>query len=127
MYKETRNYYSVAGISAEDVIDGMNMLHREGAALKYLFRCNNVLAKGERLEDLKKCRHYLSRCLQHTPPPFRENNADFYIPSINPSVFNSNIYDAICEIIYGVGSATSNYKACFRAALDYVTDAIEEY
>ena len=127
MYRNGRSYYSVAGIEAEEVIDGMNMLHREGAAVKYLFRCNNILPKGEVLEDLKKCRHYISRCLQFSPPPFRENNAAFYIDRINIDAFSPEIYNALYEILSGVGDATANYQECMESALDFINDALERY
>jgi len=115
-----KDYYSVAGISAEDIIDGLNMLHREGAAVKYLFRNNLVKPKGETKEDLKKCLHYLHRCLEYDPPSFRENNADYYLEQINFSVFPDELAKAIKYLINAVGNATANYRDSIEAAINYV-------
>jgi len=127
MYRESRSYYDVAGVSAEDVIDGMNLLHREGAAIKYLFRLNKVYPKGSIEEDLKKCRHYLSRCLMHRIPFVRDYNAGYWLCKINPDVFEEDIYNAIYEILTAVGYPGANYDECITRALEHVNHAIEKY
>ena len=129
MYREGRSYYDVAGISAEEVIDGLNLLHREGAAVKYLFRCNKVMPKGEVIEDLRKCRHYISRCKAFTPPSLRGNNPEYFIEKINPDVFEEDIYNALVEILEasGAGAFHTKYDICMDNALEYVNNAIERY
>ena len=126
MYREGRDYYDISGVSAEEVIDGLNMLHREGAATKYLFRCNNVMPKGNIAEDLRKCRHYLERCLQY-PAPIRNNTASYWISKINPEVFDIDIYSALFEIITAVGELGANYQGSINNAIDYVNNAIKKY
>lgn len=125
MYYNTKDYYNVAGVSAEDVIDGLNMLHREGAALKYLFRCNNILVKGDIKEDLKKCRHYLSRCLLHKNI-IRDYSASYWIENINPNVFSDNIYNAIVNIIEAAASP-GPYEKYIKEALENVTSELSRY
>lgn len=127
MYSENRDYYAISGVTAEDVIDGMNMLHREGAAIKYLFRCNKILPKGSIEEDLKKCRHYISRCLTYKVQIIRDYNAGYWLCKINPDVFSNDIYNAIYEIINAIGYPGSDYEECFTKALEYVNNAIEKY
>lgn len=129
MYREGRSYYDVAGISAEEVIDGLNLLHREGAAVKYLFRCNKVMPKGEVVEDLKKCRHYLSRCKEYSPPSLRGNRPEYYIQKINADVFDEDIYNALIEVIEasGTGAFHDKYEECIDNALYFINNAIEKY
>lgn len=128
MWREGRTYYDISGVSAEDVIDGMNMLHREGAAAKYLFRCNNVSPKGEIKEDLKKCRHYLSRCLKYKDNGIvRDYSASYWISKIDQSVFDVDIYNALFELIMAVGEPGASYEGCISNALDNVNNAIERY
>lgn len=126
MFREGRDYYDVSGVSAEDVIDGLNMLHREGAATKYLFRCNLIYPKGSIAEDLRKCKHYLNRCLSFKPPPFRDATASWWIERINPEVFSIEIYSALFEIIQAVGEPGANYLECIETAIEHVDDAIEK-
>lgn len=126
MYKEKRNYYNVCGIEAEVVIDGMNMLHREGAAAKYLFRCNKIMPKGEIRSDLKKTRHYLSRCLEYEPI-VRDYTADYWLDQINQEAFDNEIYLALYELIRAVGDPLIPYKERIEFAIEYVTNALERY
>ena len=127
MYRNSRHYYEVAGVSAEDVIDGMNMLHREGAAIKYLFRCNNIAPKGDIVEDLKKCKHYLSRCLKYDYIPVRDYTASYWLDRIEPAVFDQNIYNAIYEIILAVGGVGEKYLDRIETAIEFIDDAINKY
>lgn len=126
-YRESRTYYDVSGVSAEDVIDGLNMLHREGAATKYLFRCNKIQPKGSILEDLKKCRHYLNRCLIYDPGAPRDYTAEYWLGQINPDVFDIDIYIALTLIINAVGAFDANYKANIESAIELISDVIEKY
>jgi len=126
MYREGRSYYDVSGVSAEDVIDGLNLLHREGAAVKYLFRCNKVMPKGEMAEDLRKCRHYISRCKKY-PVPLRSNNSDYFIQKINPDVFDEDIFNALVEMLNASELIGSQYEEHMDNALDYINNAIERY
>ena len=126
MYREKRNYYNVCGIEAEEVIDGMNMLHREGAAAKYLFRCNKIMPKGEIRNDLKKTRHYLSRCLEYERT-VRDYTADYWIGMINQEAFNSDIYAALFELIHAIGDPLSSYRERINNAILYINNAIEKY
>ena len=126
MYRNTKDYYSVAGVSAEDVIDSMNMLHREGAALKYLFRCNKINPKGDIKEDMKKCRHYLARCLQFEPIP-RDATASYWLEQIDSEVFDEDIYLAIVNIINAVGNILSIYNDSIGVAIYHVDRVLERY
>lgn len=125
MYRNNKEYYNVAGVAAEDVIDNMNMLHREGAALKYLFRNNNILSKGDTRSDLLKCRHYLSRCLQYSAP-IRDKTFGFWLEQINPEVFDEDIYEAIVAIIKAVDDE-GNYDTWIDVAIAYVNEALKRY
>lgn len=126
MYKEKRNYYNVCGIEAEVVIDGMNMLHREGAAAKYLFRCNKIMPKGEIKDDLRKTRHYLSRCLEYNSI-VRDFTAEYWLDQINEEAFDNDIYLALCELIKAVGDPYIPYHERIELAIDYVNNALDKY
>lgn len=126
MYCEERSYYDICGISAEDVIDGLNLVYREGAAVKYLFRCNKVMPKGEMGENLRKCRHYISRCKKN-PVPLRSKNADYFIQKINPDVFDEDIFNALIEILNASEVLGKAYGKYMDKALNYTNNAIERY
>lgn len=121
-----KEYYNVAGIEAYDIMDATLMYAFESNAFKYLYRCNEVLPKGDRLGDLKKAEHYLIKMLEN-PKHIRVNNGERFIKLLNPSVFSNDIYNAICEIITGVAIAGSNYSICTTNALEYVRNEISRY
>lgn len=68
-YQVGGNHYSRHTIQPFDIIDEYGLNFYEGNALKYLLR-----QKGERLQDLKKARHYLDVLIakeeyEHGIPP----------------------------------------------------------
>ena len=54
-------HYRKFKIQPWDVIDEYGLSFYAGNALKYLLRAGN---KGARVEDLKKCRHYLEKLIE---------------------------------------------------------------
>lgn len=54
-------HYKKFKIQPWDVIDEYGLSFYAGNALKYLLRAGN---KGSRVEDLKKCRHYLDKMIE---------------------------------------------------------------
>ncbi len=54
-----RDHYRKFKIQPWDIIDEYDLSFYEGSALKYLLR-----SKGDRLEDLKKARHYLDKLIE---------------------------------------------------------------
>lgn len=52
------DHYARHAIQPWDIIDAYGLDFYEGNALKYLLR-----RKGNRLEDLRKCMHYLEKCV----------------------------------------------------------------
>lgn len=53
------DHYRKHAIQPWDIIDEYNLSFYEGSALKYLLR-----TKSDRLEDLKKARHYLDKLIE---------------------------------------------------------------
>jgi hypothetical protein len=53
------DHYRKFKIQPWDIIDEYDLTFYEGSALKYLLR-----RKTDRLEDLKKCRHYLDKLIE---------------------------------------------------------------
>ncbi len=121
-----RDYYNVAGIEAYDIMDATLMYMFEASAFKYLYRCNNVIPKGNILGDLKKAKHYLLKMLE-SPKHIRVNNGERYLSLLDPNVFTPNIYEAICEIIVAVAVAGSNYEISVKNALEYIDNEINKY
>lgn len=118
--RNNKEYYTVAGVEAEDVIDGMDMWHREGAPTKYLFRNNNIFPKGDKNEDLKKALHYLHNCIKNVSKIPRDNNSLYFITRIDSSVFNDNIYFAISEMLYAIGKPESEYIDSINKVIKYI-------
>lgn len=54
-------HYRKFKIQPWDVIDEYDLSFYAGNALKYLLRAGN---KGSKVEDLKKCRHYLDKLIE---------------------------------------------------------------
>lgn len=121
-----KEYYNVAGVEAYDIMDATLMYAFESNAFKYLYRCNEVLSKGDRPGDLKKAKHYLLKMLE-SPKHIRINNGERFIKLLDESVFSYYIYDAICELITAVAIAGSNYEVCTRNALESVQNEIDRY
>lgn len=119
-------YYNVAGVEAYDIMDATLMYAFESNAFKYLYRCNNVLPKGDRLEDLKKAKHYLLKMIE-SPKHIRVNNGERFIKLLDGNVFDFNIFSAICEILTAVAIAGSNYQECTNNAIAYVQEEIDRY
>jgi hypothetical protein len=55
------SHYKDMPIQPWAVIDAFGLDFYAGSALKYLLRAGR---KGSRLEDLKKCRHYLDKMIE---------------------------------------------------------------
>lgn len=121
-----RDYYNIAGVEAEDIMDATLMYAFESNAFKYLYRCNNVIPKGDVLGDLLKAKYYLIKMLE-SPKHIRINNGERFIQLLDSTVFNNHIYEAICEIITAVSVAGSNYILSTRNALEYVENEITRY
>lgn len=126
MLEGKKQYYNVAGIEAYDIMDMTLMYAFESNAFKYLYRCNEVLPKGNRLEDLKKAKHYVLKMIEN-PKHLRIDNGERILAVLDRSVFSTNIYDAICEIITAVAIAGSNYIHCSENALEYIQREIDRY
>jgi len=54
-------HYRKFKIQPWDVIDEYGLSFYAGSALKYLLRAGN---KGSKVEDLRKCRHYLDKLIE---------------------------------------------------------------
>jgi len=124
--KGKKDYYNIAGVEAEIVMDHTLMYAFESNAFKYLYRCNSVLPKGHIYEDLVKTEYYLIKMLQ-SPKSIRINNGDRFISMLNKDVFTNDIYAAICEIITAVAIAGSNYEYCIKNALEYTRNELNRY
>jgi len=126
MLEGKKQYYNVAGIEAYDIMDITLMYAFESNAFKYLYRCNEVLPKGNRLEDLKKAKHYILKMIE-SPKHIRINNGERVLAMLDSRVFTNDIYAAISEIITAVAIAGSNYIHCAENALEHIQREIDRY
>lgn len=120
-------HYKTNAIQPWDIIDIFNLNFYEGNALKYLLR-----RKGNRIEDLEKCKHYIEKeIVNHSPDSTDEEDMKKYIeecfddvtvdddgevivtPHSNSEVFHLNASEAL----YGfAGWLTSRDKVVFASA-----------
>lgn len=122
--ENSKDYYNVAGVEAIQVITKTRMSFCEGNAFKYLYRCNNINPKGSKVEDLKKARYYIQYILNDPIRSLHDYNGERYIGMINQEIYDTDIYEAMCEIIIAVSVPGSDYVNSFTNALEYLNNAI---
>lgn len=124
---ENINYYNVCTMEAIEVIEALHLQFSCGNALKYLYRSNNIRPKGEVISDLNKTIYYLRRML-NKPRLNVSQDADKYLKMLDSSLFNEQIYNAICNTLYaGTTSDIIMYKHYLEEAIAYIEDVISEY
>jgi hypothetical protein len=95
-----RDYYNMAGVECEEIILHLKMDFSTGNAFKYVYRCNNIMPKGNIVEDLKKSIYNLRNSIKYSIG-YRSTLGKKYVNLLDESVFSENLWNAIQSILLG--------------------------
>lgn len=126
-HRNSKSYYDVAGVSAEETIYACNMKFAAGNSLKYLWRNNydNPKNSEDKESDMKKVLHYLEQARKDTNYP-KINKAEAIIKTLDENAWPERIYKAIVLIIVATASRGAKPYNMYTEAIESISEELVE-